>query len=363
MLYLNSARLNLTALCATFVFSSAIAAPPSPSEAPTRAAWNPRYELIDVGSLGGLITTAQHVNDFGEVIGTSNTTDNVSQHAYLWRKGQMEDLGTLGGYNSQGIKVNDRGEAVGNALTEIYPDSSAFLYSNGQAQTLPFDIAYAVNLKKQVVGVLTLPTSRQVAVLYQNGTLTQLGIFPGGSYSSAHDINIRGEIVGGSATDGFNGEHAYVYRDGKMIDLGTLGGPTSSADAINDFGHITGVAELNDGGNFSQQHAFLYRDGHMIDLGTVGTDGVNAGEGINDEDVVVGVSNTYPVTHATIYINGKMHYLNEFVDPASPLAPYVTLIEGTSINNLGWITADGYNSATGLYGGYLLRPVGPRPGH
>ena len=150
MLYLNSARLNLTALCATFVFSSAIAAPPSPSEAPTRAAWNPRYELIDVGSLGGLITTAQHVNDFGEVIGTSNTTDNVSQHAYLWRKGQMEDLGTLGGYNSQGIKVNDRGEAVGNALTEIYPDSSAFLYSNGQAQTLPFDIAYAVNLKKQV---------------------------------------------------------------------------------------------------------------------------------------------------------------------------------------------------------------------
>jgi hypothetical protein len=58
-----------------------------------------------------------------------------------------------------------------------------------------------------------------------------------------------------------------------------------------------------------------------------------------------------------------MHYLDEFVDPASPLAPYVTLIEGTSINNLGWITADGYNSATGLYGGYLLRPVRPRPGH
>jgi hypothetical protein len=101
----------------------------------------------------------------------------------------------------------------------------------------------------------------------------------------------------------------------------------------------------------------------MIDLGTVGTDGVNAGESINDEDVVVGVSNTYPVTYATIYINGKMHYLDEFVDPASPLAPYVTLIEGTSINNLGWITADGYNSATGLYGGYLLRPVRPQPSH
>ena len=37
----------------------------------------------------------------------------------------------------------------------------------------------------------------------------------------------------------------------------------------------------------------------------------------------------------------------------------MTLIEGTSVNNLGWITADCYNSATGLFGGYLLRPIRP----
>jgi probable HAF family extracellular repeat protein len=358
---LSSPRLNLATLCVAFICSAAIAASPPPPAASPRPAQNPRYELIDVGSIGGLVTTAQHVNDFGEVIGTANTADNLSMHAYLWREGQLEDLGTLGGNSSQGIKVNNRGQAVGNNFNfSTLNFSSAFLYRNGETQILPFDIAYAVNLRNQVVGQLTLPNpdprgsqNSWVAVLYENGVLTQLGIFPGGSYSSAHDINNRGEIVGGSATDGFQGERAYVYRNGKMIDLGTLGGSTSSADAINALGHITGGAELSDG----QGHAFLYRDGHMIDLGTVGTDRSTVGEGINDEDVVVGVSNTFPLTHAIIYINGKMHYLDEFVDPANPLAPYVTLIEGTGVNNLGWITADGYNSATGLFGGYLLRPI------
>ena len=144
MLRSNSSRFLLTALYAALLFSSALAAPPSPPT-PDRTARNPRYELIDVGSLGGLVTTAQHVNDFGEVIGTANTADNASMHAYLWSKGQMEDLGALGGVSSQGIKVNNRGHAVGNAFTNGFPDASAFLYSNGQAQTLPFDIAYAVN--------------------------------------------------------------------------------------------------------------------------------------------------------------------------------------------------------------------------
>ena len=73
----------------------------------------------------------------------------------------------------------------------------------------------------------------------------------------------------------------------------------------------------------------------------------------------MGVSNTYPLRHAIIYINGKMHYLDEFVDPASPLAPYVTLIEGTSVNNRGVDYRHGYNSTTGLFGGYLLRPIRP----
>jgi len=149
----SSPHLNLAALCVAFICSAAMAASPPPPAASPRPAQNPRYELIDVGSLGGLVTTAKHVNDFGEVIGTANTADNLSMHAYLWRDGQLEDLGTLGGNSSQGIKINNRGQAVGNNFNfNTHNFSSAFLYRNGQTQILPFDIAYAVNLQNQVVG-------------------------------------------------------------------------------------------------------------------------------------------------------------------------------------------------------------------
>ena len=47
-----------------------------------------------------------------------------------------------------------------------------------------------------------------------------------------------------------------------MIDLGTLGGQTSNARAINDQSWIVGNAQTRDG----QDHAFLYRDEKMQDL-------------------------------------------------------------------------------------------------
>ena len=49
-----------------------------------------------------------------------------------------------------------------------------------------------------------------------------------------------------------------------MKDLGTLGGTNSSAFAINDSGQVVGQASTSDGA----QHAFLYQNEKMIDLGT-----------------------------------------------------------------------------------------------
>src|SRR5262245_49299165 len=67
------------------------------------------------------------------------------------------------------------------------------------------------------------------------------------SYTHASDINATGQVVGMS-----NG-HAFLWQDGIMTDLGSLGRGDSSAAAINDVGQVVGTAGASDG----TLHGFL----------------------------------------------------------------------------------------------------------
>lgn len=51
-----------------------------------------------------------------------------------------------------------------------------------------------------------------------------------------------------------------------MVELGTLGGALSEAHAINQRGDAVGCAETPGGA----QHAVLWRNGALLDLGTLG---------------------------------------------------------------------------------------------
>lgn len=62
-----------------------------------------------------------------------------------------------------------------------------------------------------------------------------------------------------------------------FVDLGTLGGESSYATAINDRGHVVGSSQAADG----SWHGFLWRDGRMIDLGALRPSGIN-----NDDDII-----------------------------------------------------------------------------
>jgi probable HAF family extracellular repeat protein len=121
--------------------------------------------------------------------------------------------------------------------------------------------------------------------------MVELGTL-GGHFSRANAINDRGEVVGASAT-GEGNTHAFLWRDGRMVDLGTLGGRHSIATAINNRGEVVGTSSTADG----DSHAFLWRDGRMTDLGTLGgasdftmaTDINERGDIVGDNDGPVGL--------------------------------------------------------------------------
>ncbi|HTB62802.1 MAG TPA: hypothetical protein VK737_04360 [Opitutales bacterium] len=129
-------------------------------------------------------------------------------------------------------------------------------------------------------------------------TLTALGTLGGGN-SSAVAINDAGQVVGSADTaevipadqqrgrrGGYakhtNYSHAFLYTDGKMQDLGTLGGNESSAKTINASGQIIGTANSLPYGGW---HAFLYTDGKMTTL----AGGIAIVIGLNDSGQIVGM--------------------------------------------------------------------------
>jgi probable HAF family extracellular repeat protein len=85
----------------------------------------------------------------------------------------------------------------------------------------------------------------------QSGTITDLGNL--GSVSRARGINDRGQIVGNSSL-ATGATHAFLWENGVITDLGTLGGANSQALGINDRGQIVGSSLTATG----ETHATLW---------------------------------------------------------------------------------------------------------
>jgi probable HAF family extracellular repeat protein len=147
------------------------------------------------------------------------------------------------------------------------------------------------------------------AFRWQRGVLADLGTLPGGNFSGANWIDARGWIAGYSQTAeidpvaGFPAGHAVLWKDSKIIDLGTLGTGIESATLyVNNGGMVVGQATVDttaDPFSFfgfgpfpSPTHVFTWKNGVMRDLGTLGGPDSYPSAGCNNDrdDLVAGVS-------------------------------------------------------------------------
>ncbi|MEO8090396.1 MAG: hypothetical protein ABI703_08875 [Gemmatimonadales bacterium] len=143
--------------------------------------------------------------------------------------------------------------------------------------------AQAVNDHGQIAGYSTTSGGAVHAVVWNSGLIVDLG--PG----QATDINTSGEVVG------FNASRALLWTPtagggySQAQDLGTLGGSSSDAQAINDGGQVTGASTIANG----SAHAYLRSNGEMSDIHTISS-GESFPWGLNNLGHVVGQWNGTP---------------------------------------------------------------------
>jgi probable HAF family extracellular repeat protein len=225
--------------------------------------------ITDLGLIpGGTFSSGLAINNQPIIVGLANDSTFALQRPF-WNANTGVIVGFADNFNPASTAipehVNDSREMGG---TELYGDNVyQGIYWNpaGQAFVLPplagFDPVY------------------------------------GALHTKAHGINNLSQLVG----TGKEGEpnfytHAALWLDNdtEALDLGFLGQGVplnySEAYGINNLTHVVGNSAIG-----SAIHGFLWRNGQMIDLGTLSGQVVSEAKAINNTGMIAGKVNIFPV--------------------------------------------------------------------
>lgn len=394
--------IGVMACVASLTSFQAAAQPQPPSPSATY-----RYRAVDLGTLGGPQSvgceTCRYINTAGSVaIFQADTPapdpfqafclyDCYLQLGVKWQNGQETTLGALPGGAALPIWLSDSNLVSGyseNGLLDPAtgsPEILAVLWNRG---TNPVSLgtlggtqsmAWAVNNAGQVVGgaanrtpdalandfysvdPMPFPSTTEIhAFLWDQGGMRDLKTL-GGPDSFAQFVDASGRVAGFSftnstpnATTGVPTIDPFLWEQGAMRDLGSLGGTQGYPFGINDSGHIVGYSNLAGDATY---HPFLWNGYQMIDLKTLGgSNGVATW--INNGDVVIGRADlpSSQVHHAFLWKNGKMTDLG-----TTDSAPCTTAYGVNSFDQVvGYIgDASGLASCGKEAGGFLWEPGSP----
>jgi probable HAF family extracellular repeat protein len=250
------------------------------------AASQRQYIITDLPSLGGTNSRANSINNRGWLAGYSNLQGDTSRHAALWRDGALTDLGTLGGPNSAvtwSVKSNS-GLIAGIAQTAT-PDPLGEAWSSAAFYPGPNNVGF-INL----------------GFVWENGSMRALPTL-GGNNGFATGANSRGQVVGWAE----NTTHdptcvppqqlqfrpvVYGPKTNQISELPLVAGDTSgAATGINEQGDAVGISGICDQavGRHTAKHAVLWdKHGGVTDIGDLGAPWWNTPTNINQRGDIIG---------------------------------------------------------------------------
>jgi len=260
----------------------------------------------DLGTLGGLESVANDVNASGQIVGWADMS-NGTQRPFIFTD-KMQPISTLASPTANSASsINDNGKIALNGNPSV-------IYSTGPEAAVPLKYTLpgfpnqlftagvsikALNNSSVAVGQASLHGAGgwPDAFMYTPSPLTSIILpVPGttsvGYPSTANDINNFGWIVGS------DNQRAFVSHDGQLYSIGTLPGDSASyADGIDDSEDVVGAS-----GHDGVYHAFIYTNGKMVDLNSLLP--ANSGwilteaTAINNQGQIVGTGIRAGVGHA-----------------------------------------------------------------
>jgi probable HAF family extracellular repeat protein len=287
----------LTYVAATILFATLAAPVRFAAQDQEKRTKPAHYRVLNLGTLGGTSSSGNTINNLGWALGGANLPGDATQHATLWIEGLKLDLGTLGGPNSDIVWPNMNDRGEIVGISE-----TSDVDPLGEAFSCP--------------AVFNNPSGHScIGFVWQNGTMTALPTL-GGNNAIAAAVNNRGQAVGWAE----NTVHdptcvapqvlqfkAVIWgpKKGQIEQLAPLpGDPDSAATGINDQGQVVGISGTceNAIGAYSAKHAVLWQDGNPIDIGTLGGAGWNTPMAINNRGQVAGFANL-----PGDVVNGRLH--------------------------------------------------------
>jgi probable HAF family extracellular repeat protein len=288
-----------------------------------------RYRVANLDSLGGTPSEGNSINNRGWVAGPSELAGNTVRRATLWRDGEPLDLRTLGGLHSN----------------VLFPVKNVRGLISGIAETAEPD---PLNERWSCSRFFPTRTGKICrGFVWRNGKMRGLPTL-GGNNGFATGSNNRRQVVGwaentvrdptcSAVDEQYLQFHAVIWGPGRhqIQELPPLPGDSASAaTAINDRGQVVGISGDCDRafGRFSAIHNVLWEDGAPKNIGDLGGVAWNTPVAINERGDIVGFSNTSPADGGSFRAQAFIKLAGQPIQNLGTISPDETLSQALGIN-------------------------------